>query len=612
MDPSNRRRTMSSSLLGSSITNSRNMNGSGSQGGKPGAMAPPPSVHRPVTSRRMSVAPAGLLQRRSSAYTMVKAPPGVKGDPRPISDKGYQASCARKVLDFLVGHGYEFQVTLKTLSSPTTKDYTNIMMFIIKYLDPSLLKNFAKIEEEIPQLYKRLRYPFTISKSNLTAVGSPHTWPSILAALSWVVELIEYCECAEKFRMEDADERAAMDADFFEYVSESYQCFMSGDDERCDKIDAEKGSQIEEKALEVKKEAEGLLNANESLKEKIEALRLAPQPLKEARKRLEDTQNDKDRFLKLIDNLQNHHSTLVRKVAELRADFSSLQTELRVVEEDNTAYRGRIAAQTVHPADIIRMNQEKSKLQGSLDATRQQRDAAESKAEDTESQLRSKFDEIEDKASEYMSLAHRLQLVPATGKRAEGFNFETRLDRNATTSGSMISLDFKGIVKPTLQRIQDQYNAKARFLVKEELVLTEKMDAVQDRITKRAEENALKGKEVNDLENQYRIIKQELEQEVASAMAQVEGLASEVANIRGACDTGLLESEERLVQASAECDALQQACDLEFANLNRDLTLALDAILNHKIAIETKVRATEERMMACLEAVEDNLTQAHG
>ena len=50
--------------------------------------------------------------------------------------------------------------------------------------------------------------------------------------------------------------------------------------------------------------------------------------------------------------------------------------------------------------------------------------------------------------------------------------------------------------------------------------------------------------------------------------------------------------------------ALERACDLEFANLNRDLTLALDTILNHKIAIETKIRATEESAMRCLEEVE--------
>lgn len=43
---------------------------------------------------------------------------------------------------------------------------------------------------------------------------------------------------------------------------------------------------------------------------------------------------------------------------------------------------------------------------------------------------------------------------------------------------------------------------------------------------------------------------------------------------------------------------------MEFATLNRDLTIALDMVLNHKISIESKVRATEERVMACLEEVE--------
>lgn len=596
MERDNRRFT----LLGSSNVLNTSRNTGVAHAGK----SVPPSASR-MASRRMSVVPqasgpglTGTVQRR--------APPGVKGDPRPVGDKGYQAACARNVLEFLTSHGYEYQVTLKTVASPTTKDYTNIMMFIVRYLDPSILKGFTKIEEEIPQLYKRLRYPFTISKSNLTAVGSPHTWPSILAALSWVVELINYCEKAENVRMDGADDRTRMEVEFFDYVSESYQSFMSGDDARCEEIDAEKGSQIESKAVEVKREADGLMAANDALREKIASLQMAPRPLKEARQRLHETQNDKDRFLKLVDNLQSHHSTLVRKLAELRADVSSLQTELRLIDEDSASLRTRIASQTVHPADVIRMNQERSKLQTSLEATRQQKEAAEARADDAESRLRSRFDEIEDRVSEYTSMAHRLQLVPATGKRAEGFNFETWLDRGATTSGSMISLDFKGIVKPTLQRIQEQYSAKTRSLVKEELALTEKMDAVQEHITKRAEENALKGKEVNDLENQYRMIKHELEQEVASAMARVEGLASEVATIRGACDAGLVESEDRLAQVAADQAALEAALDVELANLNRDLTLALDQILNHKIAIETKIRSTEECAMRCLEEVEMN------
>lgn len=60
-------------------------------------------------------------------------------------------------------------------------------------------KLFGKIEDDVPTFYKRLRYPFQISKSSLFAVGSPHTWPSLLASLVWITELLSYAEKAVSF-----------------------------------------------------------------------------------------------------------------------------------------------------------------------------------------------------------------------------------------------------------------------------------------------------------------------------------------------------------------------------------------------------------------------------
>ena len=60
-------------------------------------------------------------------------------------------------------------------------------------------KLFGKIEDDVPTFYKRLRYPFQISKSSLFAVGSPHTWPSLLASLVWITELLSYAEKAVNF-----------------------------------------------------------------------------------------------------------------------------------------------------------------------------------------------------------------------------------------------------------------------------------------------------------------------------------------------------------------------------------------------------------------------------
>ena len=40
--------------------------------------------------------------------------------------------------------------------------------------------------------------PLQISKSALFAVGSPHSWPAVLAALTWLVELHNYNDKAEE------------------------------------------------------------------------------------------------------------------------------------------------------------------------------------------------------------------------------------------------------------------------------------------------------------------------------------------------------------------------------------------------------------------------------
>lgn len=148
---------------------------------------------------RMSL--AGPVARRSSAYT-TKASSGVKSDPRPISDKGFQAACIRTVIAYLAAHGFEYAITPKvlgsssrcrlphawtrvparrccscrlrmhtprppaaaaahvrpltalppshpqTLASPTTKDFTNVMMFLYRQFDPSPPKTF-KMEDEV-------------------------------------------------------------------------------------------------------------------------------------------------------------------------------------------------------------------------------------------------------------------------------------------------------------------------------------------------------------------------------------------------------------------------------------------------------------------------------
>ena len=243
-----------------------------------------------------------LRERRGGRSSTYAKPGGPRSDPRPVSDKAYQANCIRVLIAYLSTHGYDQPLAPKLLASPMSKDVTHIVQFLMRQVrapvpgpqgapvgparphiplsaraaarrapelgaqrggrskrtpavwllqsgsvvclplkllllgsslaqthtgaaaraaqvdpnlthpnlvdptqalprtaqvDPNLAaKSLGKIEDDVPALFKRLRYPFGISKSSLFAVGSPHTWPSLLAALTWLAELLNYEEKA--------------------------------------------------------------------------------------------------------------------------------------------------------------------------------------------------------------------------------------------------------------------------------------------------------------------------------------------------------------------------------------------------------------------------------
>ena len=172
---------------------------------------------------------ASVDGRRSSAFA--SKPSGPKQDPRPIGDKNFMNNCIKTVIAFLSSHQFPAQVSPKTLASPTAKDFTTIVQFLFQKFDPSM-RTFGKIEDDVPMFFKRLNYPFQISKSALFAVGSPHSWPHVLAAVTWLVELLNYNERCDDTPTPLFDDEARTRHDFFDYICTSYKYFLSGEDTR--------------------------------------------------------------------------------------------------------------------------------------------------------------------------------------------------------------------------------------------------------------------------------------------------------------------------------------------------------------------------------------------
>ncbi len=149
----------------------------------------------------------------SGRQSNIPPPTMMRTDTRPISDKTYFNKCVKNLHSYLEKNNYEHPVRLKDLARPSGKDFHNIMLFLLSRIDKSFYnlhystsattnssrsnisndKNAPKrkFEDDVAMMFKTLGYPFNISKTALVAAGSPHTWPSLLLAITWLIELLD-------------------------------------------------------------------------------------------------------------------------------------------------------------------------------------------------------------------------------------------------------------------------------------------------------------------------------------------------------------------------------------------------------------------------------------
>ena len=209
-----------------------------------------------ASTRRQSIA---VIPSSQTTTTQAPPPPPrrstmmIMEDPRPITDRIYIKKCTTSLYKYLISNGYEHPVTMKSLHLPSSRDFQFIVTFLLRKFDPTFYAdNKSKFEDEVSMAFKALGYPFNISKTGLVAAGSPHTWPALLAALSWLVELLQYDEIYEsELQLQQQVEEGASgeeeldvermilrsEKSFFKYLLQAYEMFLCGDDESYDKLE---------------------------------------------------------------------------------------------------------------------------------------------------------------------------------------------------------------------------------------------------------------------------------------------------------------------------------------------------------------------------------------
>jgi kinetochore protein NDC80 len=237
----------------------------------------------PNSNAKPSAAPHSSSNRRSSVggdrrQSLAAPSANTKVDPRPISDKGYQQECIRDLLNYLVNSGYEYPISHKSLARPSGKDFTNIVTFMLRRVDTNFQDGTMKIEDEVAMNFKAMGYPFTVSKTALVAAGSPHTWPSLLAALTWLMERLQTIETVvpeddEPGEFESLEElEQKTDKAFFKYLGQAYAAFLRGDEQLTEQLENGLADRFERDDGIIEQEIEQVTDQNAIILERINNL----------------------------------------------------------------------------------------------------------------------------------------------------------------------------------------------------------------------------------------------------------------------------------------------------------------------------------------------------
>ena len=189
----------------------------------------------------------------------------VNSDPRDFKKNGNKKAAIQKMVSFLESRGYDatsLNVKHLLVSGPSQSDFKHIMTFLFRRIDPTFNRPIPpgqrnngdleiKFEDEMIMSFKCCRYPFPICKTGLNSVGSPHIWPTLIAAIDWLVDLLIVIEAARDWELEeDLQEeelllqtfqgiRQRSEKQWYQFLRKSMVSFLDNDQEESEKLECD-------------------------------------------------------------------------------------------------------------------------------------------------------------------------------------------------------------------------------------------------------------------------------------------------------------------------------------------------------------------------------------
>ena len=546
---------------------------------------------------RQSLAPSrqSMDPRRSSVYGK-----GIVKDPRNIRDRTFVVASIKTLLSYLMESNYDMPISSKILNAPSAKDFQNMFLFLYKQLDPSyhLVKKF---EDEVPVMMKALKYPFAgeISKSQLQAVGSMHTWPSLLAMLVWMIELIMASEAADSSEDQESTNPESI---FYEYLGKSYEVFLNGDD-NYDSMLGELEENFEAKNTFIQEQVSDLSNEIEELE--VEINELEASALSNLEKDQSLYESDIQKFVKF----NKHQETKIQKFSEIiekqKLELEEIEAEKIRYEEEKRELQFQVDQQDVSPEDVDRMNAEKQRLDQNLESLIAMKEELTKVCWERDNVCKQKDSQIEKTVQEYNYLGEAISIIPTAAKNSNGLNFELIADLNQLQHEKMGSISLTDFVTPNLARMKQELTTKTHQIQEQLVVIQEKSDNLHESCTDKIAELSNQEERLKKLAARYLEEKNLVSSENRSSEAEMESLENELSHLKVQVSQGHVHSQQSLQKIQIEYDQLVRRVAEEKEAAAKQIFRVLNELIDIKAHVENSAKDFEQLLIKEQQAARD-------
>lgn len=279
-----------------------------------------------------------------------------KEDPRPLTSRPFIEESIQELLVFLHKREIPVDITEKQLRSPTTKDFQNVFTFLVSQSVPYSFNPDKTLVDNVTGALRMLSYPYIVSKSALSSVGSSHTWPSLLGVCTWLMQLAIHGETSyaksEELYWEKTGE---IDGTIAQKTREGYTDFLNGNQQIHD-VDRSVVEMFQKRDSRMTEEMDEMSHKFQYQTNKLGELRAQPSPMSQVLAYRKELESNIKKFNILIPSMLKHRKAVQQGVQKKRGDVKTLEqalNELTLEKRRDIEVIDSQKSQSIHAAEIL-------------------------------------------------------------------------------------------------------------------------------------------------------------------------------------------------------------------------------------------------------------------